>query len=77
MDQGIVSSTAALTLNGLLAKLEQDPRFDLMGRCQALYGLTYRNGDGIDPVAWQTFAAGQCLDRDYQTVTQLLERQQF
>ena len=76
-DQGIVSSTAALTLNGLLAKLEQDPRFDLMGRCQALYGLTYRNGDGIDPAAWQTFAAGQCLDRDYQTVTQLLERQQF
>ena len=75
--QGIVSSTAALTLNGLLAKLEQDPRFDLMGRCQALYGLTYRNGDGIDPAAWQTFAAGQCLDRDYQTVTQLLERQQF
>jgi para-nitrobenzyl esterase len=73
--QGIVSSTASLTLQGLLAKLEQDTRFDLMGRCQALYGLTYRNGDSIDPAAWETFAAGQCLDRDYQSVRQLLERQ--
>ncbi len=76
-DQGIMTSTAALTLKGLLTKLEQDPRFDLMGRCQALYGLTYRNGDNIDSAAWETFAAGQCLDRDYQTVTQLLERQRF
>jgi para-nitrobenzyl esterase len=76
-DQGIMTSTAALTLKSLLTKLEQDPRFDLMGRCQALYGLTYRNGDNIDSAAWETFAAGQCLDRDYQTVTQLLERQRF
>lgn len=73
-DQGIAHSTAALTLKGLLAKLEQDTRFDLMGRCQALYALTYRNGDSIEPRAWETFAAGQCLDRDYQSVTQLLER---
>ena len=73
-DQGVVDSAAALTLKALLAKLEQDTRFDLMGRCQALYGLTYRNGDSIDPSAWETFAAGQCLDRDYQSVTQLLER---
>jgi len=76
-DQGIISSTAALTLNGLLAKLEQDPRFDLMGRCRALYSLTYRDGDSIDQTAWNTFAEGQCLDRDYKSVTQLLERERL
>jgi para-nitrobenzyl esterase len=73
-DQGVVSSPAALTLKRLLAKLEQDTRFDLMGRCQALYGLTYRNGDSINQTAWDTFAEGQCLDRDYQSVAELLER---
>ena len=64
-DQGLILSDATLTTDSLLAALESDQRFDLMGRCKALYSLTYRGGDELSNQDWEAFAGGQCLDRDY------------
>lgn len=64
-DQGLILSDATLTTDSLLAALESDQRFDLMGRCKALYSLTYRGGDELSNLDWEAFAGGQCLDRDY------------
>ena len=72
-DQGLTMSNAALTTESLLAALESDARFDLMGRCKALYSLTYRGGDELTDDAWETFADGQCLDRDYTATAQSME----
>ncbi len=72
-DQGLTMSNAALTTESLLAALESDARFDLMGRCKALYSLTYRGGDQLTDDAWETFADGQCLDRDYTATAQSME----
>ena len=72
-DQGLALSDATLTTESLLEALESDNRFDLMGRCKALYSLTYRGGDEINDDAWKTFAGGQCLDRDYTATAQSME----
>jgi len=72
-DQGLALSDATLTTESLLEALESDNRFDLMGRCKALYSLTYRGGDEINGDAWKTFAGGQCLDRDYTATAQSME----
>ena len=72
-DQGVVMSSIEYTKNYLLDRLSKDERFDDQERCEALFGLSYGDGNGISQEEFNLFMDGLCVGRDYSAIIDMIE----
>ena len=72
-DQGVLMSDIEYTKDYLLDLLSKDTRFNDKERCEALYGLSYGDGNGISIEEFNLFMDGQCSDRDYSEIIDMIE----
>ena len=72
-DQGVVMSDIEYTKDYLLDRLSKDERFDDQERCEALFGLSYGDGNGISLEEFNLFMDGLCVGRDYSAIIDMIE----
>ena len=72
-DQGVVMSSIEYTKDYLLDRLSKDERFDDQERCEALFGLSYGDGNGISQEEFNLFMDGICVGRDYSAIIDMIE----
>jgi para-nitrobenzyl esterase len=72
-DQGVVMSDIEYTKDYLLDRLSKDERFDDQERCEALFGLSYGDGNGISLEEFNLFMDGLCTGRDYSAIIDMIE----
>ena len=72
-DQGIYMSDIEYSVDYLLNKLQFDSRLDEQQKCEALYGLSYGDGNGVSDKAFNTFMNGSCASRDYSSILDMIE----
>ena len=72
-DQGIYMSDIEYNQNYLLTKLASDIRLNDQEKCEALFGLSYGDGNGVTKKKFNEFMNGSCSDRDYSEILDMIE----
>ena len=72
-DQGIYMSDVEYNQNYLLTKLASDIRLNDQEKCEALFGLSYGDGNGVTKEKFNEFMNGSCSDRDYSEILDMIE----
>ena len=72
-DKGVFMSDIEYTQDYLLNRIASDSRLNNKEKCETLFGLSYGDGNGVSLEKFNGFMNGECADRDYSEILDMIE----
>ena len=72
-DKGVFMSDIEYTQDYLLNRIAVDSRLNNKEKCETLFGLSYGDGNGVSLKKFNEFMNGECADRDYSEILDMIE----
>ena len=72
-DKGVFMSNIEYTQDYLLNRIASDSRLNNKEKCETLFGLSYGDGNGVSLEKFNGFMNGECADRDYSEILDMIE----
>ena len=72
-DKGVFMSDIEYTQDYLLNRIAADSRLNNKEKCETLFGLSYGDGNGVSLKKFNEFMNGECADRDYSEILDMIE----
>ena len=72
-DKGVFMSDIEYTQDYILNRIATDSRLNNKEKCETLFGLSYGDGNGVSLEKFNGFMNGECADRDYSEILDMIE----